>query len=186
MQFSWRKLLLRMRIIDPIFAGSGRGQVAEEPILSHYLDGYKATVFRQTQFAEFEHTIHEADRDGIALTADYLTDTYGKLNRRYYGSDLIEDKEISLEWSRVPHFYFNYYVYQYATGFSAATWFADHIVNNGEKGVEDYLTFLKAGSSKPPLDVLKDAGLDMTKPEPIHRGLDIFSEYLSELEQQIE
>ena len=155
-------------------------------ILSHYLDGYKATVFRQTQFAEFEHTIHEADRDGIALTADYLTDTYGKLNRRYYGSDLIEDKEISLEWSRVPHFYFNYYVYQYATGFSAATWFADHIVNNGEKGVEDYLTFLKAGSSKPPLDVLKDAGLDMTKPEPIHRGLDIFSEYLSELEQQIE
>ncbi len=151
-------------------------------VISHYLDGAKGTVFRQTQFAEFEHMIHLADEAGEALTADFLSEKYGELNKKYYGEALTFDPDIANEWARIPHFYYNYYVFQYATGFSAATSFADAILTEGQPAVERYLGFLKAGSSDWPIDVLKKAGVDMTTPETIVRALDAFERGLDELE----
>lgn len=147
-------------------------------IINHYLDGFKGTVFRQTQFAKFEHLIHQAEQAGQPLTAAYLNETYGQINREFYGPDLYQDPEISWEWMRIPHFYYNYYVYQYATGFSAATSFARSILAGGKDERDAYLGFLKAGSSDYPLQVLQKAGLDMTKAEPIESALASFKEYL--------
>ncbi|NLC89013.1 MAG: oligoendopeptidase F [Clostridiaceae bacterium] len=152
-------------------------------VINHYLDGFKGTVFRQTQFAEFEYMIHQADENGIPLTASYLTENYGALNRHYYGADLTFDEAIALEWARIPHFYYNYYVFQYATGFSAATAFAEMIREEGQPAVERYLNFLKAGSSDWPIEVLQTAGVDMTKPDPILKALDTFEAYLEEFER---
>lgn len=152
-------------------------------LLNHYLDGFKGTVFRQTQFAEFEHFIHQADQDGVALTAEYLTENYFRINENYYGSDVMKyDTEIGYEWSRIPHFYMNYYVFQYATGFSAASALSAKILNEGEQAVRDYLAFLKAGSSDFPIEVLKRAGVDMTTQKPVEDALKVFEEKLNELE----
>ncbi|WP_088809306.1 MULTISPECIES: oligoendopeptidase F [unclassified Listeria] len=152
-------------------------------LLNHYLDGFKGTVFRQTQFAEFEHLIHQADQEGEALTAEYLTENYFRINKNYYGSDAMKyDDEIGYEWSRIPHFYMNYYVFQYATGFSAASALSAKILNEGEKAVQDYVQFLKAGSSDFPIEVLKRAGVDMTTPKPVEDALKVFEEKLNELE----
>lgn len=147
-------------------------------IINHYLDGFKGTVFRQTQFARFEHAIHQADQNGTPLTAEFLNETYGQINQEFYGPDLYPDQEIAGEWIRIPHFYYNYYVYQYATGFSAATTFASQIIEEGEPARERYLNFLKAGGSDYPIEVLKKSGLDMTKPEPIEKALETFAHYL--------
>ena len=154
-------------------------------VINHYLDGFKGTVFRQTQFAEFEHMIHLADEAGEALTADYLTEKYGELNKKYYGEGLTFDPEIAYEWARIPHFYYNYYVFQYATGFSAATSFAEAILSEGRPAVDRFIGFLKAGSSDWPIDVLKRAGVDMTQPETIVRALDAFERTLDEMEALI-
>lgn len=154
-------------------------------VINHYLDGFKGTVFRQTQFAEFEHMIHLADEAGKALTADYLTEKYGELNKKYYGEGLTFDPEIAYEWARIPHFYYNYYVFQYATGFSAATSFAEAILSEGRPAVDRFIGFLKAGSSDWPIDVLKRAGVDMTQPETIVRALDAFERTLDEMEALI-
>lgn len=151
-------------------------------VINHYLDGFKGTVFRQTQFAEFEHRIHKDDQNGIALTAEHMTNFYAEMNQRYYGAALTADPEIGLEWSRIPHFYYNYYVYQYSTGFSAATAFFKAITDEGQPAVDRYLGFLKAGSSAYPLEVLKQAGLDMSSPEPIEAAMKVFESYLDELE----
>ncbi|MGI6507628.1 MAG: oligoendopeptidase F [Saccharofermentanales bacterium] len=151
-------------------------------VINHYLDGFKGTVFRQTQFAEFEHMIHLADEAGEALTADYLTERYGELNKKYYGEGLTFDPEIAYEWARIPHFYYNYYVFQYATGFSAATSFAEAILSEGRPAVDRFIGFLKSGSSDWPIDVLKRAGVDMTQPETIVRALDAFERTLDEME----
>ncbi len=151
-------------------------------VVNHYLDGFKGTVFRQTQFAEFEHMIHLADEAGEALTADFLSEKYGELNKRYYGEALTFDPDIANEWARIPHFYYNYYVFQYSTGFSAATSFAEAILNEGQPAVDRYLGFLKSGSSDWPIDVLKRAGVDMTQPETIVRALDAFERSLDEME----
>ena len=151
-------------------------------LLNHYLDTVKGTVFRQTQFAEFEHLIHKADQDGEALTADFLTNKYYELNKYYYGEKM-DTKEIGFEWARIPHFYMNYYVYQYATGFSAATLFSEHIYNGGD--VTPYLDFLKAGNSDYPLDVLAKAGVDMREPKAVNETLKLFGERLKELETLI-
>lgn len=151
-------------------------------VVNHYLDGVKGTIFLQTQFAEFEHMIHLADEAGEALTADYMSEKYGELNKRYYGESLTFDPEIANEWARIPHFYYNYYVFQYATGFSAATSFAEAILTEGQPAVERYLGFLKAGSSDWPIDVLKRAGVDMTQPETVARALDTFERSLDEME----
>lgn len=151
-------------------------------LLNHYLEGFRGTLFRQTMFAEFEHLIHAKAQDGEALTADMLTKEYYELNKKYFGSNIAIDEEIGLEWSRIPHFYYNYYVYQYATGISAATALSKQILEEGQPAVDRYIEFLKAGSSDYPIEVLKKAGVDMTEAEPIREALKVFEEKLSELE----
>ncbi|KIL50203.1 oligopeptidase PepB [Jeotgalibacillus alimentarius] len=152
-------------------------------ILNHFLEGFRGTVFRQTMFAEFEHKIHQMAQDGEALTADSLTKEYYALNKKYFGDDLIVDEEIGLEWARIPHFYYNYYVYQYATGYSAATALSKKILDEGKPAVEKYINeFLKAGSSDYPIEVLKKAGVDMTSAEPIEEACKVFEEKLNEME----
>ena len=139
-------------------------------LLGHYLEHFKATVFRQTQFAEFELLIHEAVERGEALTGDMLDELYLGLARTYYGHDgkvCVVDDFVKSEWSYIPHFYYNFYVYQYATGVSAACALAERVVNGGDKERDEYLGFLKAGCSKYPTDTLKDAGVDMCSPEPV-------------------
>lgn len=123
-------------------------------VLNHYLDGFKGTVFRQTQFAEFEHFMHTEDEKGVPLTSEYLSDSYGKLNAKYYGPAVEEDPEIKFEWSRIPHFYYNYYVFQYSTGFSAASALAKKILNQEPEALENYLAYLKAGNSDYPVEVM--------------------------------
>ncbi|GAB3789826.1 oligoendopeptidase F [Virgibacillus kimchii] len=152
-------------------------------ILNHFLEGFRGTVFRQTMFAEFEHDIHVRAQNGEALTADKFTEIYYDLNRKYYGEDVVSDEEIGLEWARIPHFYYNYYVYQYATGYAAATALATQILDGKEGAVEKYLEFLKAGNSEYPIEVLKKAGVDMTSKQPILDALDVFGEKLDEMEK---
>lgn len=151
-------------------------------ILNYYLDGFKGTVFRQTQFAEFEQFIHEQDAKGQPLTASFMDQAYRDLNAKYYGDAVISDDEISLEWARIPHFYYNFYVYQYATGFAAASTLADGIVNGGQENVDRYLTYLKSGSSDTPTNVMKKAGVDMTQPDYLEKAFIIFEERLNEFE----
>ena len=153
-------------------------------LLNHYLEGFRGTVFRQTMFAEFEHLIHQKAQNNEALTAESLTNDYYELNKKYYGTeDIIVDEEIGLEWSRIPHFYYNYYVYQYATGFSAAAALSKGILTEGDPAVERYIGFLKAGSSDYPIEVLKKAGVDMTSKKPVEDALKVFEEKLTELEK---
>ena len=151
-------------------------------ILNQYLDGVKGTVFRQTQFAEFEQWMHVTDAQGVPLTADVLDEAYGELNRRYYGPALTFDDEIAHEWERIPHFYYNFYVFQYSTGFAAATAMADKILTEGAPAVAAYKEYLKAGSSAFPIDVMKKAGLDMTKPDYLRDTFKVFEERLNEFE----
>ncbi len=155
-------------------------------LLNHYLEGFRGTVFRQTMFAEFEHLIHLKAQQGEALTAETLTSLYYDLNKKYFGEEIVVDQEIGLEWSRIPHFYYNYYVYQYATGFSAATALSKQILEEGEPAVKRYIDFLKAGSSDYPIEVLKKAGVDMTSAEPIRQACQVFAEKLDEMEQLLE
>ena len=154
-------------------------------LLNHYLEGFRGTVFRQTMFAEFEHLIHQKAQNNEALTADLLTQEYYALNKKYYGEeDIVIDEEIGLEWARIPHFYYNYYVYQYATGFSAATALSKQILEEGEPAVNRYIKeFLSAGSSDYPIEVLKKAGVDMNSSEPISNACKVFEEKLNEMEQ---
>ncbi|EMI10154.1 oligoendopeptidase F [Anoxybacillus salavatliensis] len=152
-------------------------------LLNHYLETFRGTVFRQTMFAEFEHMIHQMAQNGEALTAQTLTEKYYELNKTYFGDGIVIDEEIGLEWARIPHFYYNYYVYQYATGFSAATALSKQILEEGAPAVERYIAFLKAGSSDYPIEVLKKAGVDMTSPEPIEQACQVFEQKLQQLEQ---
>ncbi|MED0657241.1 oligoendopeptidase F [Anoxybacillus ayderensis] len=152
-------------------------------LLNHYLETFRGTVFRQTMFAEFEHMIHQMAQNGEALTAQTLTKKYYELNKTYFGDGIVIDEEIGLEWARIPHFYYNYYVYQYATGFSAATALSKQILEEGAPAVERYIAFLKAGSSDYPIEVLKKAGVDMTSPEPIEQACQVFEQKLQQLEQ---
>lgn len=149
-------------------------------VLNQYLDGFKGTVFRQTQFAEFENWIHEQSAAGEALTADKMSNYYAELNQRYYGPDLFPDEEIAYEWSRIPHFYYNYYVYQYATGEAAATTLADRIIN--KNGADSYKDYLKAGSSDYPLNVIAKAGVDMESDTYLEQAFDVFESRLTQLE----
>ncbi|RPK07198.1 hypothetical protein BSBH6_00822 [Bacillus subtilis] len=152
-------------------------------ILNHMLEGFRGTVFRQTMFAEFEHLIHTKAQEGEPLTPELLTNVYYDLNKKYFGDGMVIDKEIGLEWSRIPHFYYNYYVYQYATGYSAAQALSSQILKEGKPAVDRYIDFLKAGSSQYPIDVLKKAGVDMTSPEPIEAACKMFEEKLDEMEE---
>lgn len=154
-------------------------------LLNHQLESYRGTVFRQTMFAEFEHAIHQKAQSGQALTPDVFTKMYYELNQKYYGNQIVIDDEIGMEWARIPHFYYNYYVYQYATGFSAAAALSRKILEEGELAVEMYKGFLKAGSSNYPIEILKEAGVDMTSPKPIEQALKVFDEILTEMETLI-
>ena len=155
-------------------------------ILNHYLDGFKSTIFRQAQFAEFEDIIHKADQAGEVLTSDYLNQLYADLNEKYYGLSKPDNLEIQYEWARIPHFYYNYYVYQYATGFAAASYLADKVVHGTQADIDRYLDYLKAGNSDYPLNVIKKAGVDMTTSAYLDAAFRIFEERLDELEALIE
>ncbi|WP_209125788.1 oligoendopeptidase F [Alkalihalobacillus sp. BA299] len=155
-------------------------------LLNHFLEGFRGTVFRQTMFAEFEQLIHEKAAAGEALTPELLTKTYYDLNVKYFGNDIIIDEEIGLEWARIPHFYYNFYVYQYATGYSAATALSKQILEEGQPAVNRYLEFLKAGSSDYPIQVLQKAGVDMTSAEPIKQACAVFEQTLTEMEKLLE
>jgi oligoendopeptidase F len=152
-------------------------------LLNHFLEGFRGTVFRQTMFAEFEHIIHQKAQEGEPLTPELLTKIYYDLNKQYFGEDIVVDEEIGLEWARIPHFYYNYYVYQYATGYSAATALSNQILEEGQPAVDRYLEFLKAGSSDYPIEVLKKAGVDMTSSKPIEEACKVFEEKLNEMEE---
>ncbi|CAM3040490.1 oligoendopeptidase F [Sporolactobacillus spathodeae] len=151
-------------------------------LLNNQLEGFKATVFRQTMFAEFEHIIHQKAQEGVALTADFLTQTYYDLNKLYFGTDIVVDEQIGLEWARIPHFYYNYYVYQYATGYSAASALSRQILEEGAPAVARYKNYLKSGSSDYPINVLKKAGVDMADPKSIQQAMDVFENVLDETE----
>ncbi|UFU00576.1 oligoendopeptidase F [Radiobacillus kanasensis] len=155
-------------------------------LLNHFLEGFRGTVFRQTMFAEFEHNIHVLAQSGEALTAEKLTEVYYNLNKTYFGDDIVVDEEIGVEWARIPHFYYNYYVYQYATGYAAATSLASQILKEKQPAVDRYVEFLKAGNSDYPIEVLKKAGVDMTSKAPILSALDVFEEKLNEMEKLLE
>lgn len=155
-------------------------------ILNHYLDGFKSTIFRQAQFAEFEDIIHKADQAGEVLTSDYLNQLYADLNEKYYGLSKTDNLDIQYEWARIPHFYYNYYVYQYATGFAAASYLADKVVHGTQADIDRYLDYLKAGNSDYPLNVIKKAGVDMTTSAYLDAAFRIFEERLDELEALIE
>jgi len=154
-------------------------------LLNHYLEQFRGTVFRQTMFAEFEKKIHEMVENGEALTADGLSDIYLQLNKDYYGPEVVMDPQIAIEWARIPHFYNAFYVYKYATGFSAATALARKILEEGEPAVERYLNFLSSGSSDYPIELLRKAGVDMETPEPVRDALLVFRDLLDRLEKLI-
>ena len=150
---------------------------------NHFLDQFKGTVYRQTMFAEFELEMGRMAEAGQALTAEALCEKYLALNKLYFGPDMVSDTEISLEWARIPHFFYNYYVYQYATGFSAAAAIAERILTQGAPAVADYKRFLSSGGSSDPISLLKIAGVDMSTPEPVNAGLKLFGELVEELEK---
>ena len=151
-------------------------------LINHFLDQFKGTVYRQTMFAEFERELGRMAERGETLTADALDEKYLALNRLYFGPDMISDAQIALEWARIPHFYYNYYVFQYATGFSAAVALADRILREGEPAVADYKRFLFRGSSTDPISLLKLAGVDMSTPAPVDAALAMFGELVDELD----
>lgn len=151
-------------------------------LLNHYLDSFKGTLFRQTMFAEFEKTAHEYCAQGKPLTAEALSQMYLELNQKYFGPDMEKDEEIAYEWMRIPHFYTPFYVYQYATGYSAAVALSAKILKEGKPAVDAYMSFLKGGESKDPIDLLKMAGVDMTTEKPVADALTLFGELVTELE----
>ncbi len=152
-------------------------------LLNHFLDEFKGTIYRQTMFAEFELIMGRLSEQGVALTADVLCREYLKLNKLYFGPDMISDEGIALEWARIPHFFYNYYVFQYATGFSAAVAIANRIIREGESAVADYKRFLSSGGSADPISLLKIAGVDMSTPKPVNEALEYFGSIVDELEK---
>ena len=155
-------------------------------ILNHALEDIRATLFRQTMFAEFEQQIHHQAEEGEALTADTLTAIYKTLNGKYYGGEATIDDLIGIEWARIPHFYYNFYVYQYATGISAASALVQQILTEGQPAVERYLKFLSSGSSDYSIELLKKAGVDMTTPEPVRQAFQLFASHLTQMEQLLD
>lgn len=151
-------------------------------LINHFLDQFKGTIYRQTMFAEFERNIGQMTAQGKTLTAQILCDEYKRLNELYYGPDMVVDDRIAMEWARIPHFYYNYYVFQYATGYSAAIALSNRILKEGKSAVKDYLNFLSGGCSKSPIDLLKGAGVDMTSPDPVNQALELFGQLLDEME----
>lgn len=154
-------------------------------ILNHFLEGFRGTIYRQCMFAEFERDISQMNADGVALNAEVLSERYGKLCADYFGPGIELDEEIKLEWSRIPHFYYNFYVYQYCIGFSAAIALSQRILSEGEPAVKDYIGYLSGGCSKTPIELLRGAGVDMATPDPVNAALKYFGELVDQLEQEL-
>ena len=154
-------------------------------ILNHFLEGFRGTIYRQCMFAEFERDISQMNADGVALNAEVLSERYGKLCAEYFGPGIELDEEIKLEWSRIPHFYYNFYVYQYCIGFSAAIALSQRILSEGEPAVKDYIGYLSGGWSKTPIELLRGAGVDMATPDPVNAALKYFGELVDQLEQEL-
>ena len=154
-------------------------------LINHFMDQFKGTVYRQTMLAEFELAMGKMAESGQALTADALCQKYHALNKLYFGPDMVSDDQIALEWARIPHFFYNYYVFQYATGFSAAVAIANRILKEGAPAVADYKKFLSGGCSTDPISLLKIAGVDMSSPEPVNSALALFGELVDEMEQLV-
>lgn len=154
-------------------------------LINHYIDSFKSTVFRQTQFAEFEKLTHQAVEEDKVLTVDDFNKIYYDLNKKYYGDYVISDDEIKLEWARIPHFYRNFYVYKYATGFSTAVTLSQRILSGNKEYLEKYLNFLKDGSNNYPLDQLREAGADISKQETLDKAFSVFEELVDKLESMI-
>ncbi len=152
-------------------------------LLNIYIEDFRATVFRQTMFAEFEKITHEAVEAGEVLTTEWLCDNYLELNKKYFGKNMVYDPQIRMEWARIPHFYNAFYVYKYATGYSAAIALSEKILTEGERARNSYIEFLKSGESDDPIPLLKLAGVDMSKPEPIEKAMVVFEQLLDELER---
>ncbi|MFS9257748.1 oligoendopeptidase F [Streptococcus infantis] len=155
-------------------------------ILNNFLDGFRGTVFRQTQFAEFEHAIHQADQNGEVLTSEFLNNLYAGLNQEYYGLSKEDNPQIQYEWARIPHFYYNYYVYQYSTGFAAASALAEKIVHGSQEDRDRYIDYLKAGKSDYPLNIMRKAGVDMEKEDYLNDAFTVFERRLDEFEALVE
>ena len=155
-------------------------------ILNNFLDGFRGTVFRQTQFAEFEHAIHQADQNGEVLTSEFLSKLYADLNQDYYGLSKEDNPQIQYEWARIPHFYYNYYVYQYSTGFAAASALAEKIVHGSQEDRNRYIDYLKAGKSDYPLNIMRKAGVDMEKEDYLNDAFAVFERRLDEFEALVE
>ena len=155
-------------------------------ILNNFLDGFRGTVFRQTQFAEFEHAIHQADQNGEVLTSEFLNNLYADLNQEYYGLSKEDNPQIQYEWARIPHFYYNYYVYQYSTGFAAASALAEKIVHGSQDDRNRYIDYLKAGKSDYPLNIMRKAGVDMEKEDYLNDAFAVFERRLDEFEALVE
>ena len=155
-------------------------------ILNNFLDGFRGTVFRQTQFAEFEHAIHQADQNGEVLTSEFLNNLYADLNQEYYGLSKEDNPQIQYEWARIPHFYYNYYVYQYSTGFAAASALAEKIVHGSQDDRDRYIDYLKAGKSDYPLNIMRKAGVDMEKEDYLNDAFAVFELRLDEFEALVE
>ena len=155
-------------------------------ILNNFLDGFRGTVFRQTQFAEFEHAIHQADQNGEVLTSEFLNNLYADLNQEYYGLSKEDNPQIQYEWARIPHFYYNYYVYQYSTGFAAASALAEKIVHGSQDDRDRYIDYLKAGKSDYPLNIMRKAGVDMEKEDYLNDAFAVFERRLNEFEDLVE
>ncbi len=155
-------------------------------LINHFMEQFKGSIYRQTMFAEFELNIGRMVSEGKTLTAEVLCAEYKRLNELYFGPDMVVDDRIALEWARIPHFYYNYYVFQYSTGYSAAIALSRRILQEGESAVSDYLNFLSGGCSKSPIDLLKGAGVDMTTPEPVNAALELFGRLLDEMEALLE
>ena len=164
--------------------GKTQDKASRAYLINHFLDQFKGTVYRQTMFAEFELEMGRMCENGEALTADALCEKYLALNKLYFGDEMISDDEIALEWARIPHFFYNYYVFQYATGFCAAVAISNKILSEGKSAVDDYKKFLSAGSSADPISLLKIAGVDMSSTEPINSALRLFGELIEEMEKQ--
>jgi oligoendopeptidase F len=155
-------------------------------LINYFLEQFRTTLYRQTMFAEFELKINELVQSGQSLTADMLCEIYGELNKLYFGEDVVIDENIKLEWSRIPHFYYDFYVYQYATGFSCAIALSMKILNEGESAVKDYIDFLKGGCSKNPVDLLKGAGVDVMSGDVVSQALELFGKLIDELDELVD
>lgn len=174
------EMLLNRYLLD-------RAQDQEEKLylINMYLEGFRTTLFRQTMFAEFELITHQAVEAGQVLTADFLSSEYSQLNQKYFGEDVLVDENIAMEWARIPHFYSAFYVYKYATGYSAASAIARKILSEGEKAQENYIDFLKTGKSNYPIELLKIAGIDMSQKGPVELALETFKDLVDEFEKTL-